>query len=66
MGRLPLEERVREFHRGQKAAREDRSRVWSEPSAYPFESDEHYEGRREAFDQGFDEIKCSFRIIQGH
>src|ERR1700745_780262 len=41
--------------RGQKAAREGRSRYWSEPSAYPFESDEHYEGRAGAFDQGYDD-----------
>jgi hypothetical protein len=54
MGILTLEEMVREHNRGKKAAGEGRSRYWSEPCAYPFESDEHYEGRREAFDQGFD------------
>ena len=53
MGKLTLEEMVREHNRGQKAAGEGRSRYWSEPWAYPFESDEHYEGRREAFEQAF-------------
>src|ERR1700732_1272765 len=32
---------------------EGRPRSWSEPWAYPFESDEHYEERREAFNQGY-------------
>jgi hypothetical protein len=41
--------------RGQKAVREGRSRYWSEPYAYPFESDEHYEGRAGDFDQGYDD-----------
>jgi len=54
MGVLTLEETVREHNRGKKAAGEGRSRYWSEPWAYPFESNEHYEGRREAFEQGFD------------
>jgi hypothetical protein len=54
MGILTLEETVLEHNRGKKAAGEGRSRYWSEPWAYPFESDEHYEGRREAFDRGFD------------
>ena len=54
MGVLTLKETVREHNRGKKAAGEGRSRYWSEPWAYPFESDEHYEGRREAFDQAFD------------
>ena len=55
MGKLTPEETAREFNRGQKAAREGRSRYWSEPSAYPFESDEHYEARTKAFDQGYDD-----------
>jgi hypothetical protein len=38
MGKLTAEQRVREYNRGQKAAREARSRSWSEPWAYPFES----------------------------
>ena len=50
-----LEQKVCEYNRGQKAAREGRSRYWSAPSAYPFESDEHYEGRAKAFDQGYDD-----------
>jgi hypothetical protein len=29
----------KQYNRGQKAAREGRSRSWSEPWAYPFESD---------------------------
>jgi len=37
-----------------KAAREGRSRYWSEPWAYPFESDEHYAERRQAFEQAYD------------
>jgi hypothetical protein len=45
MGKLTLEEKVREHNRGRKAAREGRSRYWSEPWAYPFESDEHYNAR---------------------
>src|SRR5215831_3345567 len=48
MGKLTAEQKVREYNRGQKAAREGRSRSWSEPWAYPFESDQHYEERREA------------------
>jgi hypothetical protein len=54
MGKLTLAEKVREHSRGKKAAGEGRSRYWSEPWAYPFESDEHYEARRQAFEQGFD------------
>ena len=53
MGKLTLAETVREHSRGEKATREGRSRYWSEPWAYPFESDEHYEARRQAFEQGF-------------
>jgi hypothetical protein len=53
MGKLTAEQKVREYNRGQKAASEGRSRSWSEPSAYPFESDQHYEERREAFNQGY-------------
>ena len=52
--KLTPEVAARELARGQKAASECRSRYWSEPWAYPFESDEHYEGRREAFERGFD------------
>lgn len=68
MGKLTAERKVREYNRGQKAAKDGRSRYWSEPSAYPFESDEHYQGRTEAFDQGYDdefwqklkrEVSCS-------
>jgi len=55
MGKPTAEPKVREYNRGQKAARGGRSRYWSEPSAYPFESDEHYEGRAEAFGQGYDD-----------
>ena len=55
MGKLTAEQNVREYSRGQKAAREGRSRYWSQPSAYPFESDQHYEGRAESFDQGYDD-----------
>jgi hypothetical protein len=53
MGKLTAEQKVREYNRGQKAAREGRSRSWSEPWAYPFESDQHYEERREAFNEGY-------------
>jgi hypothetical protein len=53
MGKLTVEQKVREHDRGQKAANEGRPRSWSEPWAYPFESDEHYEERREAFNQGY-------------
>ena len=48
---------------GQKVASEGRPRSWSEPWAYPFESDEHYEERREAFNQGYgitDPSPCLF------
>ena len=54
MDKLTPEETARELNRGQKAVNEGRSRYWSEPWAYPFESNEHYESRREAFGQGFD------------
>ena len=53
MGKLTVEQQMRERNRGQKAARKGRPRSWSEPWAYPFESDEHYEERREAFNQGY-------------
>jgi hypothetical protein len=53
MGKLTVEQKTRERERGQKAAREGRPRSWSEPWAYPLESDEHYEERREAFNQSF-------------
>ncbi len=55
MSKLTAEQKVREYNRGQKAAKKGHSRYWSEPSAYPFESDEHYQGRTEAFDQGYDD-----------
>ena len=54
MGKLAPEETVREHNRGRKAVGEGRSRYWSEPWAYPFESDEHYEQRRQAFERGYD------------
>ncbi|MGB7462315.1 MAG: hypothetical protein WBW14_05425, partial [Candidatus Acidiferrum sp.] len=50
---LTVEQKMRERDRGRKVAREGRPRSWSEPWAYPFESDEHYEERREAFNQGY-------------
>jgi hypothetical protein len=53
MSKLTPKETARELNRGKRAASEGRSRYWSEPWAYPFESDEHYEGRREAFEQAF-------------
>jgi hypothetical protein len=55
MSKPTPEQKVREYNRGRNAARDGRSRYWSEPSAYPFESDEHYQGRTEAFDQGYDD-----------
>jgi hypothetical protein len=54
MAKLTPEETVHEHNRGKKAVGEGRSRYWSEPWAYPFESDEHYEERRQAFEQGYD------------
>jgi hypothetical protein len=53
MGTLTPEETVREHNRGRKAACDGRSRYWCEPWAYPFESDEHYELRRQALEQGY-------------
>ena len=55
MGKLTIEQNEGEYNRGQKAAKEGRSRYWSEASAYPFESDQPYEGRAEAFAQGYDD-----------
>jgi hypothetical protein len=55
MSKLTAEQKVREYNRGQKAAKKGQSRYWSDPSAYPFESEEHYQGRTEAFDQGYDD-----------
>jgi hypothetical protein len=55
MSKPTAEQKVRAYNRGQKAAKEGRSRYWSEPSAYPFESEEHYQGRTEAFDRGYDD-----------
>jgi hypothetical protein len=60
LSKLTAEQKVREYNRGQKAAKNGRSRYWSEPSAYPFESDEHYQGRTEAFDQGYRAMTISF------
>ena len=53
MGKLTAEQKMHEYNRGQKAASEGQSRSWSEPWAYPFESNQHYEERREAFNQGY-------------
>ena len=53
MGTLTPEQAVREHNRGRKAAGDGRSRYWSKPWAYPFESDDHYELRRQAFEQGY-------------
>jgi hypothetical protein len=55
MSKPTAEQKVREYNRGKRAAKNGRSRYWSEPSAYPFESEEHYQGRTEAFDQGYDD-----------
>jgi hypothetical protein len=55
MSKITAEQTMREYNRGQKAAKNGQSRYWSEPSAYPFESDEHYRGRTEAFDRGYDD-----------
>ena len=44
--KLTAEQKVREYNRGQKAAKRGRSLYWSDPSAYPFESDEPYQGRK--------------------
>ena len=52
MDKLTSEETMRERNRG-RAVGEGRSRYWSEPWAYPFESEEHYELRRQAFEQGY-------------
>ena len=64
MGKLTAEQKVREYNRGQKAASEGRSRSWSEPWAYPFESDQHYEERREAFNQGYGIIDATPMSVQ--
>jgi hypothetical protein len=53
MGKLTAEQKLREYNRGQKAASECRSRSSSEPWAHLFESDQHYEERRDAFNQGY-------------
>ena len=44
--KLTAEQKVREYNRGQKAAKKGHSLCWSDPSAYPFESDELYQGRK--------------------
>ena len=54
MGKLTTDEAMREHNRGKKAVGEGRSRYWSEPWAYPFESNKHYEERRQAFERGYD------------
>jgi hypothetical protein len=64
MGKLTVEQKMREHDRGQKASREGRPRSWSEPWAYPFGSDEHYEERREAFNQGYGVIDPTPMSIQ--
>ena len=56
MDKLTSEETMREHNRGRKAVGEGRSRYWSEPWAYPFESEEHYELRRQAFEQGYGQL----------
>ena len=53
MDKLTSEETMRERNRGRKAVGEGRSRYWSEPWAYPFESEKHYELRRQAFEQSY-------------
>jgi hypothetical protein len=65
MGKLTAEQKVREYNRGQKAAREGRSRSWSEPWAYPFESNQHYEERREAFNEGYGIIDATPMSVRG-
>ena len=64
MGKLTAEQKVREYNRGQKAAREGRSRSWSEPWAYPFESNQRYEERREAFNQGYGIIDATPMFVR--
>lgn len=64
MGTLTAEQKVREYNRGQKAAREGRSRSWSEPWAYPFESNQRYEERREAFNQGYGIIDATRMFVR--
>ena len=54
MGKLTTDKAMSEHNRGKKAVGEGRSRYWSEPWAYPFESNEHYEERRQAFERGYD------------
>ena len=65
MGKLTVEQKVHEYNRGKKAASEGRPRSRGEPWAYPFESDEHYEERREAFNQGYpQELKHFIECIR--
>jgi len=66
MGKLTAEQKVCEYNRGRKAASEGRSRSSSEPRAYPFESDQHYEERREAFNQGYGKSVCKLRVQNRH
>ena len=65
MGKLTAEQKVRGYNRGQKAASEGR-RSWSEPWAYPFESNRHYEERREAFNQGYGIIDATPMSVIGN
>jgi hypothetical protein len=62
MGKLTAEQKVREYNRGQ--TREGRSRSWSEPWAYPFESNQRYEERREAFNQGYGIIDATPMFVR--
>ena len=64
MGKLTAEQKLREYNCGQKAASEGRSHSSSEPRPYPFESDQHYEERREAFNQGYGIIDATAMSIR--
>ena len=66
MGKLRPEETVREHNRGRKAIDEGRSRYWSEPWAYPFESNEHYELRRQAFEQGYGQVSTTSKKLESN
>ena len=65
MGKLTAEQKLREYNCGQKAASEGRSHSSSEPRPYPFESDQHYEERREAFNQGYGIIDARPMSVSG-
>ena len=64
MGKLTAEQKLREYNCGQKAASEGRSHSSSEPRPYPFESDQHYEERREAFNQGYGIIDATLMSVR--